>query len=99
MVIIPCHTSFVKSILIYQINISIYYLLAIKQFTRKENVDTIKGKTKINEQMSNNEELGAYYYITRPRLRIGTVIEQKFIYELPDRQVRKETITYMDLIV
>lgn len=48
--------------------------------------------------MSKHEGLGAYYYITRPRLRIGTVIEQKFIYELPDRQVRKET-TYMDLIV
>lgn len=39
--------------------------------------------------MSNNEGLGAYYYITRPRLRIGTVIEQKFISQLLDRQVRK----------
>lgn len=49
--------------------------------------------------MPNNEGLGAQYYITKPRLRIDTAVEQKFICELPDRQVRKQTASYMGFTV
>lgn len=61
--------------MIFTISDKYFYLLVIKHFVRRENSDVIKLKTRINEQLSNNEGLGAYYYITRPRLRIGTVME------------------------
>ena len=49
--------------------------------------------------MPNNEGLEEQYYIPKLRLRIGTAVEQKFICELPDRQVRKQRASYMGFLV
>lgn len=56
-----------------------YVLFIFRQFTKEENLDTIKLETRINEQAQNCEGLGAQYYVTKPRLRIGTIVEQKLI--------------------
>ena len=45
--------------------------------------------------MPNNEDLGAQYYIIKPRLRIGTAVEQKFICELSDRSENSQQVTWV----